>query len=446
MNAVDFVLGPIYFLLIYLWAKSYSSKLGSPFLGKHFLNGILFKLVGATGASIVYWYVFGTGDSIYYYNRSIILKHILFEDFNAWFQLIFSSAENYDSEAYGYGELLKASDASTFLLVKILSIVELVCFDSYLCGSYIFALLSFYGVWKVFLFFNELYPQQKDKLAIAFLYIPSVAFWGSGIFKDNITYGFLCLLIVSLYNLLIYRRNIFRNFLFVVASVYVIGIINSYILMAFLPSFGVWLFLEYRQKISSSFLRTVSTPLFLALSVVAGLFVLQTLGKTFSKFSVDNFETKASGMQRWHTQRVEQKGEGSSYSLGTIDFSPTGMIKTAPLAIFVSIYRPFLWEARNPIMLLSALESLFFLIYTLRLLPYFLSKPGRAFGVLMDNPSLVFCIIFSLIFAFSVGFTSYNFGALSRYRIPLLPFYMTFVYILIEKLSATKQVFNKQIA
>ena len=148
-------------------------------------------------------------------------------------------------------------------------------------------------------------------------------------------------------------------------------------------------------------------------------------------------------MQRWHTKRVEQKGEGSSYSLGTIDFSAAGMIKTAPQAIFVSIFRPFLWEARNPVMLLSALESLFFLVYTIRLFPYFFSKPTRAFGVLIDNPPLVFCIIFSLIFAFSVGFTSYNFGALSRYRIPLLPFYMMFVSILIEKLSATKQVLNK---
>jgi hypothetical protein len=426
-----------------MWAKSYSSRFNDSFLQKHFVNGLLIKLIGSTGASIVYWYVFGNGDSIYYFKRSLIVKRAFFENFSAWSQLMFRSFENFDSEAYSYGNMVKASDESTFLLVKILSIVELICFDSYLCGSYIFALLSFYGVWKVFLFFIELYPQQKDKLAIAFLYIPSVAFWGSGIFKDNITYGFLCLLIVSLYNLLIYRRSIITNLAYIIASVYAIGIIKSYILMAFLPSFGVWLFLEYRKKISNTMLRTVSTPLFLAISVIAGLFVLQTLGKTFSKFSVENFEDKAAGMQRWHTKRVEIKGEGSSYSLGTIDFSAAGMAKTAPLAIFVAIFRPFLWEARNAVMLLSALESLFFLIFTLRLFPYFFSKPIRAFGTLIDNPPLVFCIIFSLIFAFSVGFTSYNFGALSRYRIPLLPFYLIFVSILIEKLGSTKQVLNK---
>jgi hypothetical protein len=446
MNAIDFILGPIFFAILYMWAKSYSSRFNDSFLQKHFVNGLLIKLIGSTGASIVYWYVFGNGDSIYYFKRSLIVKRAFFENFSAWSQLMFRSFENFDSEAYSYGNMVKASDESTFLLVKILSIVELVCFDSYLCASYIFAALSFFGVWKVFLFLNTLYPDHKQKIAIAVLYVPSVAFWGSGIFKDNVTFGFLCLLIPSLYNLLMHRKNIVANSLYSVVSIYVIGVIKSYILMAFLPSFGVWLFLEYRKKISNSLLRIVSTPLFLGISVVAGLLVLQTLGKTFSKFSVENFEDKAAGMQRWHTRRVEIKGEGSAYSLGTIDFSLAGMAKTAPLAIFVAIYRPFVWEARNAVMMLSALESLFFLIYTLRLLPYFFSKPFRAFGILMDNPVLVFCIIFSLIFAFSVGFTSYNFGALSRYRIPLLPFYMVFVLILLDKLSATKQVLNKQIA
>jgi hypothetical protein len=368
------------------------------------------------------------------------MRQIMFHDFGDWLELMFSSPADYGGEAFLYMGSLKADDQSSFLLVRILSVVNLVCFNSYLVASFLFAVLSYYGIWKAFRFFNKLYPHNTKQLAIAFLYIPSVAFWGSGIFKDNVTYGFLCLLIVGLYSILIYRKNILVNILVVISSVYVIGVIKSYILMAFLPSFGIWLFLEYRKKISSTVLRTISTPLFLGLSAVAGLFVLQTLGKTFSKFSVENFEEKASGMQRWHTKRVEQKGEGSSYSLGTIDFSAAGMIKTAPQAIFVSIFRPFLWEARNPVMLLSALESLFFLVYTLRLFPHFFSKPTRAFGILIDNPPLVFCIIFSLIFAFSVGFTSYNFGALSRYRIPLLPFYMMFVSILIEKLSPTKQV------
>jgi hypothetical protein len=45
-------------------------------------------------------------------------------------------------------------------------------------------------------------------------------------------------------------------------------------------------------------------------------------------------------------------------------------------------------------------------------------------------------IVFAIIFAFSVGFTSYNFGSLSRYRIPLLPFYVGAILILRAEISA----------
>jgi hypothetical protein len=41
----------------------------------------------------------------------------------------------------------------------------------------------------------------------------------------------------------------------------------------------------------------------------------------------------------------------------------------------------------------------------------------------MNDPTIQFCFVFSLIFAFAVGISSYNFGALSRYKIPCLPFY-----------------------
>ncbi|TVR77560.1 MAG: hypothetical protein EA412_10750, partial [Chitinophagaceae bacterium] len=37
---------------------------------------------------------------------------------------------------------------------------------------------------------------------------------------------------------------------------------------------------------------------------------------------------------------------------------------------------------------------------------------------------IIFCIVFAIIFAFGVGFTSFNFGALARYKTPCLAFYL----------------------
>jgi hypothetical protein len=439
MGFLDLVLGPIYFLLIFYWAKSYSAKFNDPFLSKHFLNGLLFKLLGATGASVIYWFVYGTGDSIFYYRRSIVVKEVLMNDFFVGLKLLFDNTNLSDPDTFLYIISIKAHEESAFMVVKILTFINLITFDSYLCSSYIFALGSFYGIWKAFRFFVSLYPKYKSNIALSFFYIPSVAFWGSGIFKDNITFGLLCLVIVKLYDVVVNRKLSILNFVKLGFSIYIIGIIKSYILMAFLPAFGVWMFLEFRDKIRSAVLKTVATPFFIAISLVAGVFVLQVLGKTFNKFSVENFEEKASGMQRWHTNRVKARGEGSSYTLGDgVDFTPVGIAKKAPLAIAVAIYRPFIWEARNATMMLSAIESTILLYYTLRFLPFLLVSPVRFFSVLSSNPPLVFALIFSLVFAFSVGFTSFNFGALSRYRIPFLPLYFMFITIVLDKLKTSK--------
>jgi hypothetical protein len=37
---------------------------------------------------------------------------------------------------------------------------------------------------------------------------------------------------------------------------------------------------------------------------------------------------------------------------------------------------------------------------------------------------MLFSLSFSLLYGFVAGFTSYNFGALDRYKIPALPFFM----------------------
>jgi hypothetical protein len=46
------------------------------------------------------------------------------------------------------------------------------------------------------------------------------------------------------------------------------------------------------------------------------------------------------------------------------------------------------------------------------------------------NPEVFFALLFSIIFAFAVGFTSFNFGALVRYKIPCIPFFVMALYML----------------
>src|SRR5690606_36128594 len=94
----------------------------------------------------------------------------------------------------------------------------------------------------------------------------------------------------------------------------------------------------------------------------------------------------------------------------------------------VTLFRPYLWETRKVIQLINALEATILLLVTIKV---FISVgPKRLWMTISADPTIQFCLIFSLIFAFAVGISSGNFGTLSRYRIPCLPFYgLTLVLI-----------------
>ena len=154
------------------------------------------------------------------------------------------------------------------------------------------------------------------------------------------------------------------------------------------------------------------------------MFFTGEFAKELNRYSLEKIAQTAASTRGWIT--YASGDEGSAYSLG--EFSPTigGMLSKFPAAVVVTLFRPFIWEAKNVMALLSALEALVFLYFTVKLL---INSRTKLFSLLGRDPNLVFCLVFALIFAFAVGISSYNFGALSRYKIPCLPFYGAFLMI-----------------
>jgi hypothetical protein len=441
MGLQDLILGPVYFLMIMLGANYVKGKIQEEDLKKYFIWGLYLKLIGGLFISLVYFFYYGTGDTVFYYRKALFITDILKNNFSVGLKVLFSNPKVYDYETSSFFDRLGAHDKSSLLLVRIGAIVNIISFNSYLVISFIFSVLSYWGIWRGFKAFLEIFPNYRKEMAISFLFIPSVFFWGSGLFKDCLTFGFLGVLVSSTYYLVIKPKNIFTNLFLLFVSIYVIGTVKSYILMALLPATAVWIFLVYRGQIKNPLLKTLSTPIFIGLGVVSGFFILTGLANVFEKFSIENMQSRAEDMQRWHTYTVEviQGGEGSSYSLGETDFSATGILRKFPAAVNVALFRPYLWEVRNPLMVLSALESLLILYLTLLIAFRLITDFGRISSFIGDNPTLFYMLIFSVIFAFAVGFTSYNFGALSRYRIPALPFYVGFLLVIRSHILSLKE-------
>ena len=202
--------------------------------------------------------------------------------------------------------------------------------------------------------------------------------------------------------------------------------------MALLPSLVFFQVNRLSAKIKSPFIRTTVFPMVLLMVAIGSFGILSVLNTTFTAYNLDNMEDKLEGFQRWHTIRSEQ-AEGSGYTLGGGGNSPLELLAKFPLAVNVTLFRPYLWEARKPIVMLAAVESLFVLFVTVQ--TFRKIGIGGAFKIFFSDPFVSFCFAFTIVFAFAVGVASYNFGALVRFKIPCMPFYMMALYLSQLKLT-----------
>jgi hypothetical protein len=429
LDNTDYILAPAYFAIVLIIALLTRNVLlrGSP-LRKYFLPGLLVKIIGGLGVGIVYGFYYGSGDTFYYYRDSLTFNLSLNEGFDIYFKLLALPANTITFATYDYTKWLAFfHEPSGWMADKVYGIISIFSFHSYPAMSIIISALSFTGAWALYVTFVDMYPQLYKPLAFCILFIPSVFFWGSGVLKDSITFGCLGWVTSSSYNIFFKRKKIFSNILMLLFAGYIALKVKPYIIMSFLPALLFWIFLSYRSKIQNQFLRVISGPAIVLSSLAFGFILIKQLGAEFSQFSLENVITTAQTYQQWHSF-LAQNDNASGYSLGNVSGTWQSVLRAFPLAVNVTLFRPYLWEAHSAIMFLSALENVFILGFTI----YILWKNGirRVFRAIRKNPTVFFCFFFSILFAFCVGFTAYNFGALVRYKIPCIPFYLVALVIL----------------
>jgi hypothetical protein len=122
---------------------------------------------------------------------------------------------------------------------------------------------------------------------------------------------------------------------------------------------------------------------------------------------------------------------GSGYSLGVSAGVATNQLVLAPVALFTALFRPSLLDVTTPLILVTALEMTVFTIAAL-LVPFRLGIPA-ALSHIMRSPFLGFCAMFVLVFGTCVGLATTNLGTLSRYRMPLMPFFAILLVSLLTR-------------
>lgn len=389
------------------------------------MPALLFKMTSAILLGLLYHFYYGGGDTFTYFTRGAIHIYDAFWDkpILAWY-LIFGETD-YSNGVFSYAsKIFMYNDPSSYMIVRIAGFISLFVGGSYIATSLVFATLSFSGIWAMYQSFTKLFPKKEWLLALAILFIPSAVFWGSGILKDTVTFGFLGWATAAFIHLIYGNNKRVLWALIFLFSLFVIYQIKIYIVMSLLPAMIVWAYFVNISKVKNPVARYMIAPFVIIITIVFSGYAVYSVGADNKKYAVENLAETAR-ITAYDVGRFTGKNAGSRYDLGDLDGSALSMLKLGPAAINVALFRPYLWEVKNPLMLLASLEGLVFLI----LLIVILVKSRRTLLKVFNNPAIIFSLIFSLTFAFAVGISTYNFGTLFRYKVPLMPFFAIFLAI-----------------
>jgi hypothetical protein len=427
----DLIWSPVYLILVLLAAafiRNSMYRMDNP-IRKYFMPGLMVKLLGGISVGLIYAFYYTGGDTTEFFNNSIVFNSAFGDSPILFFKLLINPAVNHDPDITMYRPWMYfIFDPASYTVGKIAGIINLFTFNIYTAEAILFAAVSFSGVWALYITFCKIYPDMYKQFALAVLFIPSVFFWGSGILKDSITLGCVGWITFCSYNIFFMKRKVISNSIVWIIAAALVAMIKPYILFAFMPSLLFWVFLHYRSQIKSTFLKVVSGPFVFIASLGLGAIVIQRLGREFTQFSVGGALATSQNFQSYHGYLAQSGVAGSGYNLGEMDGSFMSIFTRIPAAINVTLFRPYLWESHNPVMLLSALESTIIMIFTFRII--YKTGLGTTLKTLGRSPTAFFCIFFAMFFGFCVGFTAYNFGALVRYKIPCIPFYVAGLFIL----------------
>jgi len=432
----DLIVTPVYIFLLYtlaFWIKSRFFK--NDQRGTFLIHGLSIKIIGALAFCLVYSFIYDGGDTSAYYKGSTVMFESAREGWHVPFEILFSHAHNHSFEYASYTSQIYANAETTFMVIRFAFVFGLITFNTFTATAILFSVFSLSGLWALFSTFRQYFPTYEKVIFYSILLVPSMVFWGSGIMKDTLILGFVGWLVYALNNIF-QRKKVIVNFILLAVAAFMIVRIKAYVFLAIIPSLGVWSLFNFIRGIGDKKLRLVAIPIVFALVIGATLVASSQIVKMSQKFAIENISQTIGSIQ-WYHSYLSEKNDGSGYTLGEFEPNLLNFLLKAPKAINVTLFRPYLWEARKPIMVFSAIEAFLFLIFTL----FVVLRSGalNVIRIIYNSNVLLMSFIFALVLSLAVGLTSYNFGALVRYKIPVLPFYVVPLIIAYLEVNRAKK-------
>jgi hypothetical protein len=272
-------------------------------------------------------------------------------------------------------------------------------------GTYVaFSLMAFVGLVGFGVAFHRSYPHVPVWRYLRWIWLfPSLWFWPSAIGKEAIVLMGIGLAMAGFIG-----RNERVNWPLMAVGIFFVFAIRPQVAAVVVLSLilAQWLSLGGRWTLG----KTVQGVLILGAGLGAIWLSMRYIG-------VDGFDIE--GVQGYMEDNPARRVGGKS-SIDGVDLGLAGI----PLAMVNILARPFLWEARNPMMLISAVE-----IFAFWCIAWFWRRPLlNSLRHWRSDRFLRVALPFILVYTVMLGMMVTNLGIVARQRLFLFPF----LFLLIE--------------
>jgi len=275
----------------------------------------------------------------------------------------------------------------------------------------LFCFLSFLGCILLLKLFQHFVGIEKKKWVVLTILFPSFLFWTSGGLKESLIILGLGLF---LYGFLFLRERGPWAILLLLFGTALLLMTKFFLLICLLPALAAY----YLFKNRTSFRRIA---LKYAGVIILTMIVLQVIAPIDKR---TNFARTIAKKQRYAIGEAKYMKAGSYSEVPLVDSTVVSVTSKLPIGFWDSMMKPYIWQSKNPMMLMSAAENIAVIILLIYALVYHDRKKTYDYNLI-----LFICLSVGLYFGI-IGIMTPVLGNLVRYKVVMMPL-LVFVLLLI---------------
>lgn len=387
---------------------------------KLILGAFLLKLIAGLGLTFYYSENLerAESDTFRYFDDSAYLHKALSKDPKAYIRMLFMSDDGQDLLPYldGMNNWFPAERTTLYndnrTVIRLNAIMRLVSFGNYYTHLLFFSVMAFYGLTFIYKAFHKYFPGKKKILFAIIFFTPSLLFWSSGILKEApllVVFGITLNILNKIFN----KRVFWLHYLILFICGLFLFHLKFYVGLLLLPAITGYLWILNNKGPHPIIKTVINFSFFYFLAVI-----WHYVNWNWSLFTVLKWKRKD------FLGLAEIENAKSLIETGNLEDNPISFLVNAPLGLWNTISRPYIWEVYSLAVLPNAIENIVLLIFIILCIMFGSKTQFKKIGY--------FFFIFSIGLMTVIGMVTPILGSLVRYKIPALPLFLMFFLLFLD--------------